>query len=113
MTAHYDSVQAGAGAADDGMAVAGILEMARILKDVITSYSIHYTKLYEALAPPDDNSAATGYFEALESMVVSLPGRALVVGPTHQGCEFHVLHPRETMTRVFQRNGETANDNIT
>jgi hypothetical protein len=33
LAAHYDSVPAGSGAADDGMAVAGILEMARILKE--------------------------------------------------------------------------------
>lgn len=33
LTAHYDSMPATAGAADDGMAVAGILEMARILKE--------------------------------------------------------------------------------
>jgi hypothetical protein len=33
LAAHYDSVPAGPGAADDGMAVAGILEMARILKE--------------------------------------------------------------------------------
>jgi hypothetical protein len=33
LAAHYDSVPAGPGAADDGMAVAGLLEMARILKE--------------------------------------------------------------------------------
>lgn len=33
LTAHYDSMPVTAGVADDGMAVAGILEMARILKE--------------------------------------------------------------------------------
>ncbi len=43
ISAHYDSVQSGPGINDNGSGVAALLEVARILKDVETEYSILFT----------------------------------------------------------------------
>ncbi|MCB8942433.1 MAG: lamin tail domain-containing protein [Ardenticatenaceae bacterium] len=53
------------------------------------------------IAPPADNQEQAAYFEAYESMRVTIPGAAQVVGATFSGCSFAVVN--EGLGRVVRR----------
>ena len=53
------------------------------------------------IEPPADNQAQAAYFEALESMQVTIPGAAQVVGPTFSGCSFAVVN--EGLGRIVRQ----------
>jgi hypothetical protein len=53
------------------------------------------------IEPPADNQAQAVYFEALESMRVTVPGMAQVVGPTFSGCSFAIVN--EGLRRVLRQ----------
>ena len=53
------------------------------------------------ITPPADNQAQATYFEAYESMRVTIPGAAQVVGATFSGCSFAVVN--EGLGRVMRR----------
>lgn len=58
-----------------------------------------------SIDPPADNDEQTAYLEALEGMRVSIDGIARVVGPTHSGCGFAVIHQNAGLTHVHARTG--------
>jgi endonuclease/exonuclease/phosphatase family metal-dependent hydrolase len=53
--------------------------------------------------PPADNEAQAAYLERMESMLVTIPGSARVVGPTHEGCGFAVIGADAGVERVLAR----------
>ena len=53
------------------------------------------------ITPPADNDEQAAYFEAYESMRVTIPGAAPVVGATFSGCSFAVVN--EGLGRVIRR----------
>lgn len=55
------------------------------------------------LNPPAANDALAAYYEPLEGMRVSLPGAALVVGPTYTGCGFAVARKDSGVTRIVRQ----------
>ncbi len=56
-----------------------------------------------AITPPAGSAAQAVYFEPLESMLVSIPAKTRVVGPTYSGCGFAVVRADSSLTRVFRR----------
>ncbi len=54
------------------------------------------------LAPPPDFEASRAYYEALEGSLVSVPGSALVVGPSTRYGEFALVLATHGITRTWQ-----------
>jgi len=54
------------------------------------------------LDPPPDWAAAQRYYEALEGMRVSVPGTAVVVGPTYTSCGLAVVRADSGIERIMR-----------
>jgi uncharacterized protein len=54
------------------------------------------------LNPPADNETAARYYEALEGMRVTMPGTAVVVGPTYASCGLAVVREESGITRLLR-----------
>jgi predicted extracellular nuclease len=63
------------------------------------------------LDPPADESQSDTYYEALEGMLVEVPGPALAVGPTSRYGEYHVVLPEHQFDRLWR--GDAAGMMIT
>lgn len=57
------------------------------------------------LYPPENVSEAVDYYERLEGMLVKLQ-KGNVVGPTHPGCGFSVIHPDVGKHRIMKHTAE-------
>jgi uncharacterized protein len=58
------------------------------------------------LRPPAANAALPAYYEPLESMRASIPGAAIVVGPTYSSCGFAVARQDSGLRRILRRREE-------
>jgi uncharacterized protein len=54
------------------------------------------------LNPPAANEALAAYYEPLEGMRVTVPGTAVVVGPTYGGCGFAVSRADSGVNRILR-----------
>jgi hypothetical protein len=61
-----------------------------------------FIPLPTALDPPRNDAESQAYYEALEGSLVSVPGPALVVGPTTRYGEFALVLPKHDLNRVWQ-----------
>ena len=55
-----------------------------------------------SLDPPQDDEEAEIYYEALEGMLVTVPGTALAVSPINKYGELTLVLPKHGVDRLYQ-----------